>query len=316
MRCPVQLSLARSVLFIFSRSRRALSIHVPSPIPALADVLFTVGLFSVTVCQALFIAPCSHAFHYKCIRPLLTMHHPGFNCPLCRTFADLNADVEVEVDLPPTAPPADEHTLAADRTRIDVPPPTVGPDIVDLTMDEPPTVEDGDADEDEEQDVPMRTHTIVAPRRSMRRNRSAPNLADETDADVGADSDVGTSVRAARRGPVVESDAEELGPGGATNTTLAVPPPVSPLEAGGATLIGGLPSAAMADFGAYFAAQQLFHGTAAAGASGSGRASGSSRERDPDEMEVEIEMAAVESDADGGSSGGANGRSVSKRRRR
>ncbi|KZV81410.1 SMAD/FHA domain-containing protein, partial [Exidia glandulosa HHB12029] len=51
-------------------------------------------LFAVTVCQALFIAPCSHAFHYKCIRPLLTMHHPGFNCPLCRTFADLNADVE------------------------------------------------------------------------------------------------------------------------------------------------------------------------------------------------------------------------------
>lgn len=51
-------------------------------------------LFSVTVCQALFIAPCSHVFHYKCIRPLLMMHHPGFSCPLCRTFADLEADVE------------------------------------------------------------------------------------------------------------------------------------------------------------------------------------------------------------------------------
>lgn len=51
-------------------------------------------LFSVTVCQALFIAPCSHVFHYKCIRPLLLMHHPGFSCPLCRTFADLEADVE------------------------------------------------------------------------------------------------------------------------------------------------------------------------------------------------------------------------------
>ncbi|KAN0059847.1 hypothetical protein ACQY0O_008421 [Thecaphora frezii] len=51
-------------------------------------------LFSVTVCQALFIAPCSHVFHYKCIRPMLTLHHPGFSCPLCRTFADLEADVE------------------------------------------------------------------------------------------------------------------------------------------------------------------------------------------------------------------------------
>lgn len=24
------------------------------------------------------------------------MHHPGFSCPLCRTFADLDADVEIE----------------------------------------------------------------------------------------------------------------------------------------------------------------------------------------------------------------------------
>lgn len=54
------------------------------------------GLFQVTVCQSLFIAPCSHVYHYKCIRPLLEMHHPGFSCPLCRTFADLEADVEVE----------------------------------------------------------------------------------------------------------------------------------------------------------------------------------------------------------------------------
>lgn len=52
------------------------------------------GLFSVTVYQALFIAPCSHIFHFKCIRPLLVQHHPGFSCPLCRTFADLEADVE------------------------------------------------------------------------------------------------------------------------------------------------------------------------------------------------------------------------------
>lgn len=53
-------------------------------------------LFAVSVCQSLFIAPCSHAFHYKCIRPLLELHHPGFSCPLCRTFADLEADVEVD----------------------------------------------------------------------------------------------------------------------------------------------------------------------------------------------------------------------------
>ncbi|KAF5372335.1 hypothetical protein D9615_009278 [Tricholomella constricta] len=55
-------------------------------------------LFGVTIRQALFIAPCSHTFHYKCIRPLLETHHPAFSCPLCRTFADLEEDVEIEVE--------------------------------------------------------------------------------------------------------------------------------------------------------------------------------------------------------------------------
>ncbi|KAF8632350.1 hypothetical protein AX17_004874 [Amanita inopinata Kibby_2008] len=53
-------------------------------------------LFSVTIRQALFIAPCSHTFHFKCIRPLIEAHHPAFSCPLCRTFADLEEDVEIE----------------------------------------------------------------------------------------------------------------------------------------------------------------------------------------------------------------------------
>ncbi|KAI5118371.1 hypothetical protein M0805_008699 [Coniferiporia weirii] len=55
-------------------------------------------LFSVTVHQSLFIAPCSHVFHYKCIRPMLHMHHPGFSCPLCRTFANLEEDVEIDLE--------------------------------------------------------------------------------------------------------------------------------------------------------------------------------------------------------------------------
>jgi hypothetical protein len=55
----------------------------------------------VTIRQALFIAPCSHTFHYKCIRPLLDSHHPAFSCPLCRTFADLEEDVEVDTELFP-----------------------------------------------------------------------------------------------------------------------------------------------------------------------------------------------------------------------
>ena len=66
--------------------------------------------------QALFIAPCSHTFHYKCIRPLLDAHHPAFNCPLCRTFADLEEDVEVEVD--------PELDLIIDEETSDLPPKT------------------------------------------------------------------------------------------------------------------------------------------------------------------------------------------------
>ncbi|WFD35024.1 hypothetical protein MCUN1_001870 [Malassezia cuniculi] len=55
-------------------------------------------LMNISVCHAIFSAPCSHMFHYKCIRPLLSLHYPGFQCPLCRTFADLEADVEEETE--------------------------------------------------------------------------------------------------------------------------------------------------------------------------------------------------------------------------
>ncbi|KAJ7849520.1 hypothetical protein B0H14DRAFT_2765366 [Mycena olivaceomarginata] len=60
-------------------------------------------LFPVTIRQALFVAPCSHMFHYKCLHPLL---HSAFRwvltpsdsgCPLCGTIADLEEDVEAEV---------------------------------------------------------------------------------------------------------------------------------------------------------------------------------------------------------------------------
>jgi hypothetical protein len=76
-----------------------LHLYVPSTsfLPTQSLTIHT-GLFSVTIRQALFIAPCSHTFHYKCIRPLLESHHPAFSCPLCRTFANLEEDVEVEVE--------------------------------------------------------------------------------------------------------------------------------------------------------------------------------------------------------------------------
>jgi len=46
-------------------------------------------------CQCLFVAPCSHTWHYKCIRSLLASpSYPIFICPNCRAAADLEAEVE------------------------------------------------------------------------------------------------------------------------------------------------------------------------------------------------------------------------------
>ena len=78
------------------------------------------GLFSVTIRQALFIAPCSHTFHYKCIRPLIESHHPAFSCPLCRTFADLDEDVEVEIEYEEAELEEVEEDVAVEEGNIDI----------------------------------------------------------------------------------------------------------------------------------------------------------------------------------------------------
>jgi len=43
--------------------------------------------------QALFIAPCSHCFHYKCISPIICSSGDMFLCPVCRQVANLKASV-------------------------------------------------------------------------------------------------------------------------------------------------------------------------------------------------------------------------------
>lgn len=53
-------------------------------------------LYCIAPFQALFITPCLHTFHYKCLRPLLIQNHPGFCCPLCREYFNLDASVAIE----------------------------------------------------------------------------------------------------------------------------------------------------------------------------------------------------------------------------
>ncbi|OAL37097.1 hypothetical protein AYO20_03574 [Fonsecaea nubica] len=58
----------------------------------------SICLGSVLPCQALFVAPCAHVWHYKCIRPLLegkNSVYPQFQCPNCRAYSDLTADVDL-----------------------------------------------------------------------------------------------------------------------------------------------------------------------------------------------------------------------------
>ncbi|GJN89059.1 hypothetical protein Rhopal_002033-T1 [Rhodotorula paludigena] len=88
-------------------------------------------LYPVTVCQALFIAPCSHVTHFKCIRPLVEQNYPGFCCPLCRTYANLEADVEIDLPEPEevAVPPA--PAAAADDAAVE------GADGAGLITDEP-----------------------------------------------------------------------------------------------------------------------------------------------------------------------------------
>ncbi|KAI9847668.1 MAG: hypothetical protein M1838_000814 [Thelocarpon superellum] len=55
----------------------------------------SICLFSIAPCQSLFVAPCSHVWHYSCIRPILNgTTWPQFLCPNCRAVADLEAEVD------------------------------------------------------------------------------------------------------------------------------------------------------------------------------------------------------------------------------
>ncbi|CDR43903.1 CYFA0S13e00496g1_1 [Cyberlindnera fabianii] len=51
-------------------------------------------LLKVKPCQAVFISPCSHCWHYKCIRPIVVKSYPQFLCPNCRETCDLEADLD------------------------------------------------------------------------------------------------------------------------------------------------------------------------------------------------------------------------------
>ncbi|PVU86121.1 hypothetical protein BB559_006024 [Furculomyces boomerangus] len=72
-------------------------------------------LYNMLAFQALFVAPCSHCFHFKCVKQLL-FTSSGFSCPLCRTYADLEARVPSNPD---KNIPKNEH-VAVDSNVIEL----------------------------------------------------------------------------------------------------------------------------------------------------------------------------------------------------
>ncbi|AAS51493.1 ACR267Cp [Eremothecium gossypii ATCC 10895] len=56
----------------------------------------SICLCKIKPCQAIFISPCSHSWHYQCIRRLVMTQYPQFICPNCRSSCDLEASLDSE----------------------------------------------------------------------------------------------------------------------------------------------------------------------------------------------------------------------------
>ncbi|SMN18581.1 similar to Saccharomyces cerevisiae YHR115C DMA1 Protein involved in ubiquitin ligation [Maudiozyma saulgeensis] len=54
-------------------------------------------------CQGIFISPCSHSWHFNCIRRLLLSNYPQFICPNCRATTDLEASMD-NLEIQSTSP--------------------------------------------------------------------------------------------------------------------------------------------------------------------------------------------------------------------
>ena len=62
--------------------------------------------------QAIFIAPCAHTFHYRCIAPLL--RSKGFSCPMCRQESNLQESL-FDLDSEDFSETEDELVHVSDR---------------------------------------------------------------------------------------------------------------------------------------------------------------------------------------------------------
>ncbi|KAJ3275364.1 hypothetical protein HDV01_000656 [Terramyces sp. JEL0728] len=94
-----------------------------------AETECCICLGSIAPFQALFIAPCSHCYHYKCVGSIIAQS-PMFQCPLCRQVANLTASVSSEslhadneayIELPSITAPIDFSEDAATPSAAQAP---------------------------------------------------------------------------------------------------------------------------------------------------------------------------------------------------
>lgn len=148
-------------------------------------------------CQSLFVAPCSHTWHFKCVRSLLTSpQYPIFICPNCRAGADLEADVEEPTEEWQNLDDFDEQQAelpaeAAAAAEIDDSPlatPSDGPaeatvqetDIMDVTVNfgsaaSPGASSSPTAPHATSEPLPIRSRTSGAGRASHLREHGTPS---------------------------------------------------------------------------------------------------------------------------------------------
>ena len=92
--------------------------------------------------QALFLAPCSHCYHFKCVTPLLGAGYM-FQCPMCRQVANLEATVVTDdvSEMDETEQPLEDELafqLQTDLNMDDDTAPTSPITAFDQTLRRPP----------------------------------------------------------------------------------------------------------------------------------------------------------------------------------
>ncbi|KAL7791909.1 hypothetical protein V8C37DRAFT_138739 [Trichoderma ceciliae] len=111
----------------------------------------SICLNSIAPCQSLFVAPCSHTWHFKCVRSLLTSpQYPIFICPNCRAGADLEADVEEPTEewqnlddfsVPEPEEPVPSTVLHAPVPEVESPLPSPSDQTAEATVQETDTMD-------------------------------------------------------------------------------------------------------------------------------------------------------------------------------